>query len=337
MARFGRPRFAALGLSVVVVVAMGCSQSAASPTPAPLTTIKFHYDWVPTSGDVPMLAAEKQGFFKAAGLTVVTTPGGPQINCAQLVAAGQQDICISPLVGIIPASTTGVPYKAVGLIQQKAPYGLIVGPDRGITVPKDLEGHKIGTQPDNTYYALWKAFEKAQSIDASKVTEVAIGFGPEPLFANQVDGVPDFISLLPAQVTKHYSKPAVTFLFADFGAWAGGQAIIVNNTFAKDHPDAVKGFVTAYGRGMRWALDHQADAIDLVVATYPDLGRDIVSVELPALQKFWTSPDSDAHGLLWSGHDVWQRTYDMLHAAGFVDPAVKVDDLYSNDYVTSKL
>jgi ABC-type nitrate/sulfonate/bicarbonate transport system substrate-binding protein len=46
----------------------------ASP-PAELTPIKFHYDWVPTSGDVPMLAAEKLGYFRDAGISVTTTPG----------------------------------------------------------------------------------------------------------------------------------------------------------------------------------------------------------------------------------------------------------------------
>ena len=284
-----------------------------------------------------MLAAEKLGYFADAGLEVTTTPGGPQINCAVLVAAGQQDVCISPAVGIIPAHPTGVPYHSVGLIQQKAPYGLIVGPDRGIAVPKDLEGHKIGTQPDNTYYALWKAFEAAQGLDTSKITEVPIGFGPEPLYAGQVDAVPDFISLVPAYVSEHYGKPAVTFLFADYGAWAAGQALIVNDQFAAAHPDAVRGFVEAYGKGMRWALENQDAAIDLVVESYPDLPRDVVSVELPALLKFWTSPDTDAHGLLYQGPEVWQRTYDMLHQFGGMTDTFDVSDVYTNDYLTEGL
>jgi NitT/TauT family transport system substrate-binding protein len=320
----------------------GASPSSPAGTPdanpsqsqaAELTPITFHYDWVPTSGDVPMLAAEKFGYFADAGISVTTTPGGPQINCAQLVASGEQDICISPAVGIIPAEPTGVPYMAVGLIQQKAPYGLIVGPDRGISGPKDLEGHKIGTQPDNTYYALWKAFEKAQGIDESTIEEVAIGFGPEPLFSGQVDAVPDFISLVPAQVTAHYGEEAVTFLFADYDAWAAGQAIIVNDQFAADHPDAVRGFVEAYGKGMAWALENEADAIDLVVESYPDLGRDIVAVELPALLKFWTSPDTDEHGLLYSGDEVWQRTYDMMREYGFLNEDYAVTEVYTNDFL----
>jgi NitT/TauT family transport system substrate-binding protein len=324
-----RGRLLALGV-VAVLLAAGCS-AAASPSVA--TPVKFHYDWVPTSGDVPMLAAEKNGYFRDAGITVTTTPGGPQINCAQLVAGGQQDICISPAVGVIPAFPTGVPYKAVALIQQKAPYGLIVGPDRGIKEPKDLEGHKIGTQPDNTYYALWKAFEKAQSIDESKINEVAIGFGPEPLFSGQVDAVPDFISLVPAQVSDHYGKPAVTFLFADYNAWAAGQTIIVNNAFASTHPDAVRGFVDAYRKGMQWALDNQAAAIDLVVASYKDLKKEIVSIELPALQKFWTSPDTDKNGLLYNGKEVWQRTYDMMRDYGFLKQEFDVTKTYTNEYL----
>jgi ABC-type nitrate/sulfonate/bicarbonate transport system substrate-binding protein len=322
--------------ALAALMLAGCAAGTASPSSATgaVVPIKFHYDWVPTSGDVPMLAAEKFGYFSDAGLSVTTTPGGPQINCAQLVASGAQDICISPAVGIIPAHGTGVPYKAVGLIQQKAPYGLIVGPDRGIDEPRDLEGKTVGTQPENTYYALWKAFIKAQGLDESSITEVAIGFGPGPLFNGQVDAVPDFISLVPAQVTEHYGEPAITFLFADYDAWAAGQAIIVNNDFAAEQPDAVRGFLEAYRRGMDWALKNEADAIDLVVESYPDLTEEIVSVELPALLKFWTSPDSEANGLLWSDDALWQRTYDMLLEYGFVEQEFDVKETYTNEYLS---
>jgi NitT/TauT family transport system substrate-binding protein len=328
---------ALIAATVLLVAAPTALGQSGSLPPGPVTTIRFHYDWVPTSGDVPMLAAERLGYFAEEGLEVITTPGGPQVNCAQLVAAGQQDICISPAVGIIPAHPTGVPYTSVGLIQQKAPYGLIVGPDRGITAPKDLEGHKVGTQPDNTYYALWKAFEAAQGIDESQIQEVPIGFGPEPLFAGQVDAVPDFISLVPAQVAEHYGAPPVTFLFADYGAWAGGQALIVNDSFLAANPEAVRGFVEAYGKGMRWALNNQEAAIDLVVESYPDLPREVVAVELPALLSFWESPDTDEHGLLYQTTDVWQRTYDMLHQFGFVDETFDVQEVFTNDYLTEGL
>lgn len=323
--------------AVTAVLILTTSLSSAVAQSDDVTQIRFHYDWIPTSGDVPMLAAEKFGYFADAGLDVAVTPGGPQVNCAQLVALGQQDICISPLVGIIPAHPTGVPSRSVGLIQQKAPYGLIVGPDRGISEPKDLEGHKIGTQPDNSYYALWKAFEAAQGLDTDAIEEVAIGFGPEPLFAGQVDAVPDFISLVPAFVAQEYGEPAVTFLFADYGAWGGGQAIIVNDSFAAANPQAVSDFVAAYGMGMRWALDDQEAAIDLVVESYPDLPRDIVAIELPALLKFWESPDTDEHGLLYQGEDVWQRTYEMLREFGDLEATFDVTEAYTNEFLTEGL
>ena len=92
------------------------------------TSVRFHYDWAPTAGDMPILAAEDLGLFDEAGLDVTTTPGGPEINCLQLVAAGQQDICIAPTVGVLTAHPGGVPVVAVGMRQQKSPYGLIVAP-----------------------------------------------------------------------------------------------------------------------------------------------------------------------------------------------------------------
>jgi ABC-type nitrate/sulfonate/bicarbonate transport system substrate-binding protein len=327
-------RATAIGVVLMTLVA-ACT--AAAPTGKPTTAIKFHYDWIPTSGDVPMLAAQKNGYFTSAGLNVTTTPGGPEVNCATLVASGQQDICISPAVGVIGAAPAGVPYHSVGLIQQKAPYGLIMGPNSGVTTPKDLVGKKLGTQTDNAYYALWKAFEKAQNLDPSQIKEVAVGFGPEPIFTGTVDGIMDFISLDPALVEKQTGKKPVTFLFADYNAWAAGQVIIVNDAFATAHPQAVTDFVAAYGKGMRWALSNQSDAIDLVVASYKDLTKDIVSAELPALLKFWVSPDTDKNGLLYQGADVWQRTYDMLHEFKVVTDTFDVTKVYTDKYWTKGL
>jgi ABC-type nitrate/sulfonate/bicarbonate transport system substrate-binding protein len=324
------------------------TQTAASEAPAtqaaseaPLcsgvqgtTTVHFHYDWIPTSGDVPILAAQHFGWFTECGLDVQVTPGGPEVNCAILVAAGQQDICISPAVGIVGAYPTGVPYHSVGLIQQKAPYGLIMNPTENVKTPQDLLGKKLGTQTDNTYYALWKAFEKAQNLDPSQITEVQVGFGPEPIFTGTVDGIMDFLSLDPALVKQHYGQDATTFLFADYGAWAGGQALIANDAFAAAHPDAVKAFVAAYGKGLRWALENQADAIDLVTTSYPDLPKDIVSQELPALMEFSHSADTDAHGLLYQPPDVWQRTYQMLKDYGIVTEDFDVSKVYTDAYWT---
>ena len=297
------------------------------------TPVRFHYDWVPTAGDMPILAAEDLGLFDEAGLDVTTTPGGPEINCLQLVAAGQQDICIAPTVGVLTAHPGGVPIVAVGMIQQKSPYGLIVAPDREITAPADLKGHPVGVHPFDPQYAMWKAFEAANGIGDGDVSEVTVSFGPEPLYEGQVDAIPNFLSLLPALVGQQYGQEPVTFLFADHGAWAGGQTIVANRDWATANPEAVIAFLDAYRKAMAWGLADSEAAIDLVVSRYPDLDREIVALELPALMGFWESEDTDANGLLSMSDEVWQRSYQMLRDYGYLDEDFDPTEVYTNEYL----
>jgi NitT/TauT family transport system substrate-binding protein len=322
-------------LVTLLALPMGLPSVTVIGAEGELTPVRFHYDWVPTAGDMPVLAAEDLGYFEEAGLAVTTTPGGPEVNCLQLVAAGQQDICIAPTVGVLTALPGGVPVEAVGMIQQKSPYGLIVAPDKGITTPADLAGHPVGVHPFDPQYAMWKAFEEANAIDPASVTEVTVSFGPEPLYEGQVDAIPNFLSLLPALVAQQYGEEPVTFLFADHGAWAGGQTIVVNRDWAAANPEAVTGFLDAYRKAMAWGLADPEAAIDLVVSRYPDLDRGIVAIELPALMGFWESEDTDAAGLLSMSDDVWQRSYDMLREYGYLDTEFDPSEAYTNEYLPS--
>jgi NitT/TauT family transport system substrate-binding protein len=320
-------------LVALVTLSFGASPLVAFGAEGEPIPVRFHYDWVPTAGDLPVLAAEDLGYFEDAGLAVTTTPGGPEINCLQLVAAGQQDICVAPTVGVLTAHPGGVPVVAVGMIQQKSPYGLIVAPDKGIAAPADLAGHPIGVHPFDPQYAMWKAFEEANGIDPASVSEVSVSFGPEPLYEGQVDAIPNFLSLLPALVAQQYGEAPVTFLFADHGAWAGGQTIVANRDWAAANPEAVSGFLDAYRTAMEWGLADPEAAIDLVVARYPDLDRSIVALELPALMGFWASEDTAANRLLSMSDAVWQRSYQMLRDHGYLDTEFDPSEAYTNDYL----
>ena len=51
---------------------------------------------------------------------------------------------------------------------------------------------------------------------------------------------------------------------ADYGVELYGNAIIVNSKFAAEHPDAVRGFLNAFMRGLRETVRNPASAIDSV-------------------------------------------------------------------------
>ena len=96
---------------------------------------------------------------------------------------------------------------------------------------------------------------KANDIDVSKVKIENVGFPVrEPMLQNgQVDAITGF-SFSSFINLKSMGVPVddiVVMLMADYGVNLYGNTIIVNPKFAADNPDAVKGFLRAFVKGLK--------------------------------------------------------------------------------------
>ena len=110
---------------------------------------------------------------------------------------------------------------------------------------------------------------KVAGIDAAKVTIENIG-GPvrEPMLAaGQVDAVTglsysNFINLTDKGVP---ADDITVLLMADYGVELYGNAIIVNQKFAAEHPEAVQGFLRAFVKGLKETVKQPAAAVEPVL------------------------------------------------------------------------
>ncbi len=334
-------RFLTVGTAVLVAATTlaACASSSSSggsaatsgtssSAPKTLSTVKFQFDWTHTAGDIPVLAAEKFGWFADEGIKLKITPGGPTGNAPQQTAAGNQDISIGPATGILQVRATGAPLVAVGLIQPYSPTGEICNPNKGLDPanPKTLEGHTVG-KSNSTYDAVLDQFLKANGVDESKIKFVTVGYSPSLLFSGAVDCFPDFLTLVPLQAAAYYKKAPVIFKTSSAGST--GQVIETNQAFLSAHPDLVKGFNTAYAKGMQWALKNTAAAVDLIKADYTDYDKAQAAQELPALEKFWVSALQTKDGLLSMDDSSWKPTYEALVGTKWLSKPVDYTKAYS--------
>ena len=90
----------------------------------------------------------------------------------------------------------------------------------------------------------------------------------EPMLAaGQVDAITGF-SFSTFINLKDRGVPVddiVVLLMADYGVELYGNAIIVNSKFAAEHPDAVKGFLRAFMRGLKETVKQPSTAIESVL------------------------------------------------------------------------
>jgi NitT/TauT family transport system substrate-binding protein len=172
--------------------------------------------------------------------------------------------------------------KAIMMIYNAPPFAIIGRKSLGVTKPKDLEGKILGAPAPDGAYAQWKAFVKANNIDASKVKIENVGFPVrEPMLAQgKVHAITGF-SFSSFINLKSKGVPAddiSVILMAKNGLDLYGNVIIVNPKFAKDNPAAVKAFVAATIRGFKETIANPDGAIKHVL-NHNDVARRAVELE----------------------------------------------------------
>jgi NitT/TauT family transport system substrate-binding protein len=110
---------------------------------------------------------------------------------------------------------------------------------------------------------------KANGIDASKVTIENVAFPVrEPMLAaGQVDAITgrSFTTFIDLKDKGVPVDDIAVLLMADYGVDLYGSAIIVNPKFAAAHPDAVKGFLRAFLKGLKQTVRSPAAAVEPVL------------------------------------------------------------------------
>jgi NitT/TauT family transport system substrate-binding protein len=235
------------------------------------TPIKFALDWKFEGPAAPFVVALDRGYYKAEGLDVTIDSGGGSLEPLNRVASGTYDMGFADINSLIKFrdANPGTPIKAVFMVYNKPPFAIIARKSRGVTLPKDLEGKKLGAPAPDGAYAQWPIFVQANGIDASKVTIENVGFPVrEPMLAaGQVDAITGF-SFSSYINLKDRGVPAadiVVLLMADYGVNLYGNAIIVNPKFAAEKPEAVKAFLRAFTKGLKDTVKDPAKAVDSVI------------------------------------------------------------------------
>src|SRR5665811_208546 len=219
----------------------------------------------------PFLLPLDKGYYKAEGLDVSIDTAANSLEPISRVASGAYDMGFGDINSLIKFrdANPGMPIKAVFVLYNRPPFAIVGRKSRGISAPKDLEGKKLGAPALDAAYAQWPIFVQANGIDAAKVTIENIGFPVRNpmLAAGQVDAITGF-SFSSFINLKDKGVPVddiVVLLMADYGVNLYGNAIIVNPKFAAEHPDAVKGFLRAFVKGLKETVKLPSTAVDSVL------------------------------------------------------------------------
>jgi NitT/TauT family transport system substrate-binding protein len=305
------------------------------------TAIKFSLDFDFEGPAAPFLLPLDKGYYKAEGLNVSIDTAANSLEPIDRVASGAYDMGFGDINSLIKFrdANPGMPIKAVFVLYNRPPFAIVGRKSRGISTPKDLEGKKLGAPALDAAYAQWPIFAQANGIDASKVTIENIGFPVRNpmLAAGQLDAITGFAFSSYVNL-KDRGGPvnAITvLLMADYGVHLYGNAIMVNPKFAAEHPDAVKGFLRAFVKGLKETVKQPSAAVDSVLRRN-DLARKDVEVERLkiAIRDNIVTPEVKANGYGGIDSARFERAIDQIaFTYKFKAGKPKPDDIFDASYL----
>ncbi len=248
------------------------------------TTIKFANDWKWEGPAAPLLLAWDTGLYKAEGLDVTMDTGKGSLDAIPRVASGTYQMGNADINSLIKFrdKNPDLPVKAIFMLYNAPPFAIVGRKSLGINTPKDLEGKILGAPAPDGAYAQWKAFVKANNIDASKVTIENVGFPVrEPMLAQgKVDAITGyaFSSFINLKANNVPEEDITVLLMREHGLDLYGNVILVNPKFAEENPDAVRGFLRATIKGFQATIADPANAVQHVI-NHNDVARKEVELE----------------------------------------------------------
>lgn len=215
-------------------------------------------------GDVGALGwiAQEQGFYEKVGLAaeIKGYPSGKE--AADALRAGEVDVAMASEFVVASRSFTEADLRILGSVAYYRNKGVVGRRDRGIAVPADLKGKRIGvTSPSGAEYSL-NIFLALYGLTVQDVklvkllpqliveaigkgdVDAAITWNPhvraieQALGANGINfqgsGLDAYLLLVTRQDTARTASKAVTRLF---------RALVLAEEWARAHPEAAKAYV----------------------------------------------------------------------------------------------
>ncbi len=223
-----------------VLMALACLVVA--PVATATDAVSFGTDWKAEAEHGGYYQAIATGIYTRHGLDVTLRQGGPQVNHAQLLAAGRLDFNIAPN-SFIPLNFVqqSIPMVAVAAIFQKDPSVLIAHPGEGNDSLAALKGKPIMIGSD-TRITSWTFLKSKFGYSDDQIRPYT--FSVAPFLADPKAIQQGYLSSEPFTIEAQGIKPVV-LLLADAGYSSYGSLIQTSNKRVRQNPDLVQRFVDA--------------------------------------------------------------------------------------------
>jgi NitT/TauT family transport system substrate-binding protein/putative hydroxymethylpyrimidine transport system substrate-binding protein len=300
---------ALLAAALLLAGVAGCGGGGAEPgAPIGATLV---LDFTPNAVHSGIYAAQRQGFYRDAGVDLTIHQPGESTDAPKLLEAGRAEFAILDIHDLGIARERGLDLVGTMPIVQR-PLAAVIARGAGpVRRPRDLQGHTVGVTGLPSDEAVVDSEVSADGGDPALVHRLTIGFNAvSTLAAGKVDAATGFWNAEGVALRRR-GVPVRIFKVNRYGAPTYPELILTaSRATIEQHPNLVDAITEATSRGYGFASDHPAAALSDLLAAVPGLDRGDQAAQLrtllpdlhpapfdPAVLRAWAAWDL-RHGLL---------------------------------------
>jgi pyrimidine precursor biosynthesis enzyme len=314
------------------------------------TRVPFLLNWYANPYHAPIFVAKELGYFEQEDINLAVLEPTDPSDVTELVGTGRADMGLKAMIHTIAGRVRGFPLKAIGMLLDEPPTGLLYSNKSGNNISKvqDLKGKKIGYVGEFGKYILDDLLRK-NAVNPTDVKTVRVGMKvPDALAAGVIDAGIGLGNCQLIEVENNNNTmldnnngsgtAAAGFLKFDesLGIHCCFCSVlyIANERFLKEKPEPARGFMRAIRRATDFTLQKPNQAFDVLCNALPRLRRDeetsrkIFYASVPYLSKDLATKEKD-----WYEVKEYMEGLKLIDVNSFFD----IDQCYTNSLVPKEV
>jgi len=278
-----------IGAALLVASAIGLGAGAARAD----DKVVICTDWRAEPEHGGLYQALATGIYAANHLDVEIRQGGPNLNQAQLLAAGRADFSVqSNSFEPLNFVKEGVPIVVVAAAFQKDPQVLIAHPGAGNDTLQEMRGKPImiSAASRNNF---WQFLKLRFGFEDSQIRPY--NYSLAPFLANKQAIQQGYLTSEPFAIEAATGEMPVTVLLADQGYQGYAAMIATTQATIDKRPDVVKRFVAASMAGWKSYIGGDpAPANSLIRKENPEMSEAILAKAVTGMKQAGLVTSGDA-------------------------------------------
>ncbi len=300
-------------------------------------TVNFGTDWKAEAEHGGFYQAIATGIYQRHGIEVQLRQGGPQVNHAQLLAAGVLDFNIASN-SFMPLNFVqeNIPMMAIAAIFQKDPSVLIAHPGQGEDSLAALKGKPIMIGSD-TRVTSWQFLKQKFGYGDDQIRPYS--FSVAPFLADPQAIQQGYLTSEPFMIEKEGVRPVV-MLLADAGYQSYGALIETSDKLMREKPDLVQRFIDASIEGWySYLYGDPSPGNALIKRDNPEMTDALIAYGIGKMKEYGIidSGDAKTSGIGAMNEARWGEFFGTMAKAGLYPADMDFRRAFTLQFVNKKV